>query len=424
MHPNAKFKPSSGRHGRGCGVVSWANIRDLSSWSVRTPRSARALARHSNLGEDQIARPHELPSPLAHRYVDPKAPMAHVLLASLHFSPAFASHLVAYAKGYQALGHSVTFLIHPSYRIFGELEATAPTLVAAAGEDFDPKPFTHALFQNMAPANAALAGRLKTLGRKVIYVYHEPWESLGTYLGTEGAFSTLKLALAHRFSVGMLRVSDRIVLSSQRALEIYRQGDIRYNPTTTYIPLLFDDEYSGEVSSGRQFVSYIGTICQGHAFDAFVRFMEHSADRGLDFRFLLASRSPQPTTSAFERTAHKLGNRLTVQCGRSLTNDEINQFYLQSFCTWNLYRRTTQSGVLPRAQMLGTPSLASPVGSLPEFMRDGMEGVFLPEITPQTIQDAAGRIRNDLDRYSLNCRSNFLRTFHYQANLENLRETL
>ncbi|BDU71078.1 glycosyltransferase [Mesoterricola silvestris] len=331
---------------------------------------------------------------------------------------------MAYALGYQALGHSVAFLLHPSYKLFKELAETAPILEAEGPGAIDLRSFDLALFYNMAPNNATLARRMKGCGLKVAYVYHEPWESIPTYLRTEGPYSTLKLTLAHRFSVDLLKLSDLVILSSKRAMELYHQGDVRYNHHVEYIPLLLTDECPKGELPERRFVSYIGTICPGHAFDAFVRFMEFAADQDSSLTFLLASRSPTPTSTAFKRALRKLGNRLRVQCGRPLTNEEINNLYLQSVCTWNLYKRTTQSGVLPRAQMLGAPSLASPVGSLPEFMRDGQEGIFVKDPSPMAIMEAASKIRENQDQFSANCRSNFLNTFHFQANLERIRQTL
>jgi len=72
-----------------------------------------------------------------------------------------------------------------------------------------------------------------------------------------------------------------------------------------------------------------------------------------------------------------LEQRLILRHGKPLSNDQINKYYEESFCIYNMYRRTTQSGVLPKAFMFGVPVLASDIGSFPEFVEDGENGFIV-----------------------------------------------
>ena len=61
--------------------------------------------------------------------------------------------------------------------------------------------------------------------------------------------------------------------------------------------------------------------------------------------------------------------QLLVQQGRPLTEEEMSAAYRRSVATWNGYRRSTQSGVLPNAFMQGTPVIATKLGSFEEFVK-------------------------------------------------------
>jgi glycosyltransferase involved in cell wall biosynthesis len=117
-------------------------------------------------------------------------------------------------------------------------------------------------------------------------------------------------------------------------------------------------------------------------------------------------------------------NRIVIRAGRTLSNAEINDCYAQSVCVWNVYRRSTQSGVLPNAFMCGTPVVASRAGAFPEFVEDGATGRFLEGDNREGIAAAFEDMRSNAAQYSRNCRKKFLETFHYKANLESLRAIL
>ena len=50
-----------------------------------------------------------------------------------------------------------------------------------------------------------------------------------------------------------------------------------------------------------------------------------------------------------------LRDRLKLVVGKPMSNLEINNYFNKSLVVWNAYRRSMQSGVLPKAYMFGTP---------------------------------------------------------------------
>ena len=91
---------------------------------------------------------------------------------------------------------------------------------------------------------------------------------------------------------------------------------------------------------------------------------------------------------------------------------------------WNLYRRSTQSGVMPKALMFGTPVIASKIGSFPEFVIDGFNGRFANASDPNNVLSIANDLREKTAEYAGNCRSSFLETFFYRSRLDELRQLL
>ena len=115
---------------------------------------------------------------------------------------------------------------------------------------------------------------------------------------------------------------------------------------------------------------------------------------------------------------------LRLSYGRPLTNLEINQAYERSFCVWNVYRRSTQSGVLPKAFMFGTPVIASNLGSFPEFVRDGENGYLVDDYSFESLYRKLILVNENIGIMSQNCRNTFEKTFYWKAQVSKVRDML
>ena len=350
---------------------------------------------------------------------------AKVAIVSLRFNPAFVQHSVAYAKAVSELGYDVGFVLNRAYRRFSDFERVAPIFDPA---DASPAPrWTHAAFMNPSTENSAMATKLKKGGTKILYVYHEPWQMSPQYLTAEGLPGTLRAILAHRSSISNLKIADTVILASQYGLSEYRKSDDRFNKNSVYIPLLFDDEATEDLAAmvrQKCCFGYIGNLCRSHGFDQFVSFMKRALQRDKDVRFLVASRVSFPARLLRDPILSKNLDRIEIRCGQPLGNDEINQCYVQSLCVWNIYRRSTQSGVLPKAFMFGTPVIASKVGSFSEWVRTDVNGRFAEADDFEGILAAFEEIRNNISSYASGSRQTFLETFFYRSNLAAIRRIL
>lgn len=348
-----------------------------------------------------------------------------VALVSLRFNPAFIQHLIAYAKAMRELGHEPEFLLNSAYRTFPELDDVAP--VKNVGADLNALAYRHAVFLNPSVENEDLAKTFKRNDARILYIFHEPWQMCFDYLWSEGFVATLKAIMAHHVTVPALRLADTVLLPSQYGLREYKKSDVKYNGNCIELPLLFDDESTEAMQKSlerKRYFGFIGSLCRSHGFDQYLSFVRFALRHNSKISFLIASRNPIPGRFLSDPLFSRNGDRLEILCGQPLTNNEINRCYAKSFCVWNLYRRSTQSGVLPKAFMFGSSVIAGRIGSFPEFIQDGVNGRFADAQDHENIWRALEDIRSNLDAYATNSRKTFLKIFYYRSHLAELGRLL
>ena len=344
-----------------------------------------------------------------------------VAIVSLRFNPAFIQHLIAYVRAAQELGYDAGLILDPAYRRFPELNDLTPYYEdgGTARKNF----WTHVVFLNVAVENRGLAVTLKKQAAKIFYVYHEPWQLTFDYIKMEGMAATLRAALAHRATIPLLRLADKVILESECGVSAYQNNDVRYNPRYVHFPQIYDDEAPLEIarpSSQKRYFGFLGALCRSHGFDQYVSFMRFALQSGTKFEFLIASRFPLPASILADPIISNNKDKIEIRCGRPLTNQEMNSCYASCFGVWNLYRRSTQSGVLPKAFMYGTPVIASRLGSFPEYVEDGVNGRFADAENPRQVLNAIEELRVDKAEYARGCRESFLRLFFYRSRLQDL----
>ncbi len=347
-----------------------------------------------------------------------------VAIVSLRFNPAFIQHLIAFAKSLREIGFEPQFHLDRDYQRFSELTQAAP--ITLPGDTSFSMSWSHAIFLNASAENRDLAFMLKRSGVKILYVYHEPWHMSPSYLWSEGIIDTAKAFVAHRLTVPVLKLADTVILQSQFGVRMYQEADVRYNRRYVNFPQIYDDDAPGDILNRLQekkYFSYIGNLSRVHGFDQYLAAMRDMLRRGKGVRFLIASRHPLPGHVLKNPILRANLDRVEIRCGRPLTNEEINRCYAESLCVWNVYRRSTQSGVLPKAFMFGTPVLASRIGSFPEYVQDGSNGKFVTH-DPRCIAKAIDELREGISRYAAGCRESFLQSFFYQSKLRELSQIL
>jgi len=346
-----------------------------------------------------------------------------VYISSLKFSAAHMSHMMAYAKLFEYLGHNPIFWLDKGYQKMIVEQKTFPTVWYTGTIPTDADVI---LLSNPSIDSPKVSKDLERRGLKILYVYHEPWESFQQCL-KEGLKQALKSFVAHYYSTKVLKCADIVIVPSNYALKLYNKNDEKYNKSVIMIPLLFDDELTSTLGvSKKEYFSYIGHAVKGHAFDKYIELIKWIYASGSGMKFEIATRTDIRKIVNSDGIIRKMINSgvLNVSHGRPLTNAEINQAYERSFCVWNVYRRSTQSGVLPKAFMFGTPVIASNLGSFPEFVRDGENGYLIDDYDPNGVYKKVLLIKDNIESLSKHCREKFESTFYWKSQVSKMEELL
>lgn len=337
--------------------------------------------------------------------------MKRILITSLHFSPAFIGHMEAWYELCENCGYEPELFVDKQYTQYFKGKKYKYTTKFSQVQKFKPD-FT--VVQNNGTENIQFFRWCNKNNCIILYIVHEPYMGFkelmkdGDYWWKQAGACVLNNWLCSK--------STKVILCSDYAEDNCKRYMKSAYKKVVRIPLLFLDGETSEKLEERRYCSLIGTYSYPKGSDLFLKFIKDSVQRGYDIDFQIATRSNMKEELKDEvfRDLIKKG-KLLVQEGRTLTTDEMNQAYKRSICTWNGYRRTTQSGVLPNAFMMGTPVLASNIGSFKEFVKPGITGEFIDPENTKSIYKAYLKIKENVETYSNGCRKEFLNNNFYRS---------
>lgn len=345
------------------------------------------------------------------------------LIISLNFRAAHVSHLVASYKQMEELGYNSILLITK------ECVEFLPAGIEYVLSLKEVKAVDIAIFWFPAIGNIKAMWKLRhKFHAKIIYVFHEPIEKFSSYRKSGNSMLwTIKFFMKYYVGLVFLLLSNKVLLPSAKAISLYQKGVSRViNRNYSYLPLMYPDEREDPVAiQNRKYISYIGGISKDHAFDEFVDFIyKIYINRTFDkqVKFLIASWRKAPDDhKIFEMQSVGV---LDVYDGKPLTNKEINSYYAASWVVWNAYNRSTQSGVLAKSFMFGTPGLVMRK-NLSEFVRDGREVKAIDDNTSvDQLTEAVKEILANFSDYSQAARENYERNYDYRCHNESMVKIL
>lgn len=332
--------------------------------------------------------------------------MGKALIISLNFNPGHVSHMVASYKQCNELGYDSYYYVNPQFK---DYLPKAHNIITSDNRTSD---CDLAIFLFPSAYNLKLIYHFKRNGTKIIYIFHEPLSPLRDYKRAGFSYKYLaKLWIINRISQLTVKWSDVVLLPSKKAVSFYEKNPIYTNQNYHYLPLMYDDECREPHDlKSRVYFSYIGTIAADHSFAEYLRFVEWAIKNNElnGLQFLIATKSTFDVPDIL-----KFSKRVTIKQGHPLSNDEINTYYASSYCIWNAYARTTQSGVLAKSFMFATPALVLKK-NCNEFAQDGVEIKAIDDNTNvHEIAEAIKEIVQNFEQYSSNCRKRFLSSFYY-----------
>lgn len=341
-----------------------------------------------------------------------------ILICSVHFGPGHTAHLDAYKHLLDECGFESALYLAPAYlKLFSD-EKIKKHIITSLEDALKFKPDVVWLY-NIGFEDRKFIRAFKQRS-KLVYVLHEPYMGIHEIL-KEGK-NIPYMVVAALLNAWICSQSYRVVLSSEYAVancKKYMPGTYRKSLT---FPLIFPDKYIA--TSERQYFSMIGGYSDPHASDEFLDFVKESYQKNT-IKFQIATRTDigeKLKNPVLQKMMHD--GRLLVHQGRPLTEDEMNQAYRRSICTWNAYHRSTQSGVLANSFMQGTPVMATHLGSFEEYVKNGKTGVFVDDYKYKTIFNAYQQIEQNVETMSRCCRDTFLERFYYRSQIKRFKEII
>ena len=334
--------------------------------------------------------------------------MESALVISLNFHPGHVSHMVASCRQMVELGYESIYCVAEGFVNFLPKDSR----ICVYGKDDLPK-VSIAIFVFPSQKNLLLIRKLKKQGAKIVYIFHEPLAPMKEYRKAGFSYKYLmKLWVINRISSLTVKWSDVVMLPSKKAMDFYHANPLYQNENYHYLPLLYDDERTTELAmKERKYFGYIGTVAADHAFNEYLEFVKWAiaGNRLPQLQFLFATKSEFKVPQVIAESP-----RVIIQKGKPLSDDEINNYYASTYVVWNAYARTTQSGVLAKSFMFGTPAIVLKK-NLSEFTEDGKEVVAIDDNNSfEQIENAVLKITDSFDKYSDSARKRFESTFYYR----------
>ena len=346
--------------------------------------------------------------------------MKNAIIISAKYAPGHFSHMLAYYELFLSVGYESLLYLDKEYEDFTKeypeykREFISDTYEISADILF---------IYNMSTSDGRIISKFKKSNPniKIYFVYHEPWMGISLWLTDllkkrESVFDSIKTFARAFFVKPILKSSNMILLPSNKAADYYKKTCIKYNGNYIILPLVFTDETDKKLDlQVKKYFSFISTAQSSKNFTKFLEFIKYKAKKDSSARFQIATRSD--ITEHIDSQLKKLINegRLIVNYGHPLSNAEINHAYAISECTWMLYNRSTQSGVLCKSFMFGTPVIASNVGSFCDAV-NGTNGIILEDnYTLDDIDAAYEKIKNNFEALCEGARQTFLSRFYYET---------
>lgn len=338
-----------------------------------------------------------------------------VAIVSCKFSPGHVAHLKAFYKLCTELGYSAAFYFDNKYVNY--INADEYLILNSISELYDFSP-EHIIIQSPAIENITFLRKCRRLSAKTHYILHEPFPGFKN-IANERSYA-FKFLIATFVNSIVCKMATDVWLPSHSAIANYKKYLYLYNNKFAEFPLIFLDGYIENKHIKREYCSMIGGYSPARASDEFLEFVKYVGQNELQIKLQIATRSSiadKLTDPIFKKMIES--GQLVVQQGHPLTSEEIDLAYRKSICTWNAYRRSTQSGVLPNAFMQGTPVIATHVGSFDDYVITGETGEFIEDYDPRTIVRAYSKIQKQQNHMSCACRKSFLEHWNYKK-FENL----
>lgn len=288
--------------------------------------------------------------------------------------------------------------------------------------------FNILIINNLSPKDEVTIKYAKRMNKnmKIIFIHHEPWKGYKEITENlkSSPFVLIKVVIKKMIEKRVLCISDLIICPSENALNIYKKYEYKYNSNCVVFPLVMKDNSNGTYNTKKHYFSYIATATYEKGIDLFLKFSKYCHKRNYDIHFSVITKTD--ISSYIDESIEKMiqNGYIVVKQGIPLSEEEMDQAYNDSCCTWLVYRSSTQSGVLPKALMWGSPCIATKVGVFPEII-DGKNGILVSAIDSfDEIYQAYKKIKENQILFQQSARETYEKIYKVENRLQEFKKLL
>ena len=344
--------------------------------------------------------------------------MKKALIISLSPNIGHLAHVEAYCRLFVDIGYESLAYINKECTGFISDKVSAVTKL-----DYKDK-YDVALVYSPHKRNLLEILRLKKYSKsKILFVFHEPVVSFDEYKAS--GYTRLQVMIERAKNwifFFFFKISNVVLLPSQKAWSNFQNSSFYSNNNSHYFPLIFCDQRDPSLlNCKREYFSYIGTVASDHSFKEFLEFVRWAVNGNKipSMKFLIATKSEFDVPDDL-----KGSERVKISKGKPMTDNEINHHYASTYVVWNAYERLTQSGVLAKAFMFGTPAIVMRK-NLSEFTEDGQEVKAIDDNRNfKEIESAVETIVGNFERFSISSRERFENSFYYKCYNDQMRKII
>ena len=349
--------------------------------------------------------------------------MKNALIISLKFNYGHLSGLMGWYSMLNSLGYRASFLMDEHYSECVD-EGAYDVLYSLSPRDH----YNLVVFFNISTKDWKLAGYFKKqTNTKILFVYHEPWRGLGDeskrykHDGKNFVKQVGRMLCAR----SVIRASDMVICPSTKAADYYRNHEAKYNSHYTVFPLVFQDDcQEGNYRQKKLFFSFISTANPEKAADSFFAFSKYASSKDAHIQFQVVTSTDISVYLDADIQQLIAEGRMVVRHGKGLSEAEMNEAYDNSKCTWLAYRSSTQSGVIAKAFMWGSPCIGTNVGVFGDLI-DGTNGKIVSSCDAfEEILNAYYEIEANEQYYERSARQTFERVYSTEQRTNQLADLI
>ena len=231
------------------------------------------------------------------------------------------------------------------------------------------------------------------------------------------------LILFEKFNCAL---ADRIILYSPRLIEEWELQRYRNKILIASRHFLDFDKFTIQkrISERENLCGYIGVLRQSKGILNFLEAVQEISKRGKKVRFLIGGDGP--ARRDLKEYCHKANLQDRVRMVGWIPHDEVPK-YLNELKLLVLPSYTEGlPNIMLESMACGTPVLATPVGGIPDIIKDGETGFIAESNSPECLANNIERVLSypDLDEIITNARKLVEREFSFTAAVDRYKRIL